>query len=196
MQQGMNLLGTSITEYMLSILPMYISMPVMVTENIDMSYGIVNGAEGIVRHINYIISLGGHKYAQCAYIEVKGYGMKCSGLPPNVVPIFPIKGSFTYNKEKINQEQLPLLPIFTYTDYKSQGHSLFEVIVDLADSHSLQSIYVMLLQVKSLSGLVILRKFGTASLVWPLSYKYRAEFQRLDDLAMQTESEYDTTHVL
>ena len=73
---------------------------------------------------------------------------------------------------------------------------MFEVIVDLEDYRDLKSIYVMLLQVKSLSGLVILRKFGTASLVWPLSYKYRAEFQRLDDLAMQTESEYDTTHVL
>ena len=98
----MHLLGMSIIENMLGMLPIYIGMPVMVTKNIDMSHGIVNGVKGIVRHINYIVSPGRHKHAQCAYIEVEGYGMKCPGLPPNVVPIFPMKGSFTYNKEGMN----------------------------------------------------------------------------------------------
>ena len=118
---------------MLGILPIYIRMSVMVTENIDITNGIVIRTEGIVRHINYlIVNPGGHKHIQCAYVKVNSCGIKCLRLIPDVILIFPIKSSFTYNKEKINQEQLPLLPIFTYTDYKSQGHSL-------------QSIYVMLL---------------------------------------------------
>ncbi|KAJ7656087.1 hypothetical protein DFH06DRAFT_899129, partial [Mycena polygramma] len=44
----------------------------------------------------------------------------------------------------ICREQLPLLPAYAYTDYKSQGRSLKWVIVDLNGCHSLQSVYVML----------------------------------------------------
>ena len=50
-QRLSHLLSTSITDNILGILPVYIGMPVMVTENMDMAHSIVNGTEGIVKHI-------------------------------------------------------------------------------------------------------------------------------------------------
>ncbi|KAF8336600.1 uncharacterized protein EI90DRAFT_2912087 [Cantharellus anzutake] len=43
-----------------------------------------------------------------------------------------------------DRSQLPLLPAFCITDYKSQGKTLPKVILDLESAHSIQSAYVML----------------------------------------------------
>ena len=189
-QRLSHLLSTSVTDNILGILPVYIGMPVMVTENMDMAHSIVNGTEGIVKHISYIDRVNSLKHVLCIYVYVKDCGMRCPRLLPDMILIFMTKCSFKYNSQTINHEQLPLLSAFAYMDYKSQGRFLDLVIVNLTDSKSLQSIYVMLSHIKSLKVLAILWKFSELRIACPLSHKYRSEFERLLSLALHTEIEY------
>jgi hypothetical protein len=58
------------------------------------------------------------------------------GLSPNVIPIAPVKKTFTVNKNgskvSVTRSQLPLTLAYAFTDYRSQGQTLQPVIVDIA----------------------------------------------------------------
>jgi hypothetical protein len=56
----------------------------------------------------------------------------------------------------ISRTQLPLIPAFAYTGYKSQGRGLTHA---LSSCGSIQSIYVTLSRVKSHEGLGVLKWF-------------------------------------
>ncbi|KAI0043926.1 hypothetical protein FA95DRAFT_1497894 [Auriscalpium vulgare] len=161
-----------------------------------MPYGIVNGEQGIVRDVIFDVDEHGDRVARCAYIEVTGCRLQCEGAPVGVVPIFPSTRSFAYTlpgtaqRFSISRQQLPLLPAYCYTDYKSQGRSLETVIVDIAGCRSLQSAYVMLSRVKSLKGLAILRGFPPNKISMPLTHEFRDEFARLASLAASTKQRY------
>jgi hypothetical protein len=126
-------------------------------------------------------------------VHIPGSNIRANGLPPNVVPILPVRNSFKYRGQKggpqysISRLQLPLLPAYSYTDYKSQGRSLDSAIVDLASSHSLQGAYVMLSCVRSLKGLAILRSFPSKKIEQNLSQEIRSEMTRLSELARMTD---------
>ena len=58
------------------------------------------------------------------------------------MPVFSVKKHFMYilligNKYSITWELLPMISVYTYINYKSQGHSLGHVIVYLAGYKSL-----------------------------------------------------------
>ncbi|KIO15614.1 hypothetical protein M407DRAFT_47932, partial [Tulasnella calospora MUT 4182] len=75
------------------------------------------------------------------------------------------------------------------TDYKSQGRTLDSAIIDLTGHRgagSLQSIYVMLSRVRSLSGLALLRPFYSNKLTQNLQAEFRTEFSRLKGLHIST----------
>ncbi|KAF8325383.1 uncharacterized protein EI90DRAFT_2820261, partial [Cantharellus anzutake] len=63
--------------------------------------------------------------------------------------------------------QLPLLPAFCITDYKSQGKTLPKVILDLESARSIQSAYVMLSRATGFINLLILRPFNSR---WIISH--------------------------
>ena len=133
----------------------------MVIKNTCISYNIVNSAEDIIRYIFSCSGANSKLHAMYAYIKFKDCRMQIKGLPIEIVTLFLVRKSFKYaspngNKFNMLRKQLPILPTCIYTDYKSQGRSLETVIIDLANIHNLQSIYVMLSRVKSLVGLEIL----------------------------------------
>ena len=169
-------------------------MKVMVTENIAISRGIVNGAEGTVHDIVYDTDDEGNRYVRVVYVHIPRSGRVCDGLLENVVPIFPVTSSFRYpimqggitSMKSIARMQVPLLPAYVYTDYKSQGKSLASAVVDLESAQTLQGIYVMLSRVRSLSGLAILRPFNHDKLYARLSEELRAELARLETLNDET----------
>lgn len=86
---------------------------------------------------------------------------------------------------------MPLLPAFT--NHKSQGRSLTEVIVDVAGFCSLQSLYVMLSRVKTLDGLAILRPFLSKTITQPLHHEFKDEFKRLAELAEKTRLRFEAS---
>ncbi|KAI0054513.1 hypothetical protein BV25DRAFT_1765332, partial [Artomyces pyxidatus] len=129
---------SKVTNDLLGNLPCFPGMKVMVTENLAMQHGIVNGSEGVVSHVDSGTDDDGQTYAKCVYVRVPGCGIKLSGLEADVVPIYPVRKSCEYKKKNTNvharfsRMQVPLLPAYAYTDYKSQGRSLERAVVDIA----------------------------------------------------------------
>lgn len=70
-QKGTRGLNSTITDT-LGSLPLFIGMCIRITENTDMSHVIVNGSEGIVKHIKYSTGSREERYAECVYVYIDG----------------------------------------------------------------------------------------------------------------------------
>lgn len=186
-------------------IPLFPGMKVMVQENVAFANNVVNGAVGTVRDIRYEEDHGA-RYASVVYVEIPGAGRVCGNIDNDVVPIFPVQYTFKWTRKpgtdvrkpdivKVTRTQLPLLPAYSYTDYKSQGRSLDNAIVDPATAQTLQGLYVMLSRVRNLSGLGILRPFRSLKVYQRLSQELREELTRLETLDSDTTSRYHTDPV-
>ena len=189
--------SSSVTQDSLGRLPLFPGMKVMVQENLAFTSGVVNGTEGTVKDIVYE-ELDGKRYPTVAYVHIPGSGSIRTNAVDDIVPIFPECTSFPWNKTKqrdgpkttVSRLQLPLLPSYAYTDYKSQGRSLDAAIVDPASSMSLQGTYVMLSRVRALRGLCILRPFKAKKIEQRLSQELRDELDRLQRMDDHTRREF------
>lgn len=184
---------SSVTKDSLGALPLFEGMRVMFTENLDIGHRTVNGAEGTVTHVKYRTTDDGHRIATVVYVHVPNSGMDMTelGVPLDVVPVFPTRSYWAYTgangtEFNISRMQMPLLPAYAYTDYKSQGRSLSTVIADIAACRTSQSLYVMLSRVRTLGGLGILRPFPPDKISAGLAHDLRAELARLDRLSRNT----------
>jgi ATP-dependent exoDNAse (exonuclease V) alpha subunit len=127
-----------------------------------------------------------------AYVHIPGCCLQAPNCEYEVVPIVPQKTSFVYKPKAgvsgfyINRSQLPIVPAYAYTDYKSQGRSLDCAILDLASSRTLQGIYIMLSRVKDLRGVAILCPFRQQKIYQRLSQEIRDELARLHDISHET----------
>lgn len=155
-------LRSTITKEALGLLPLIPGMKVMVTENLAIIANIVNGSEGVLEQVKYTTDDSGKRFASCTYVHVPDSNIHIPNLNLNVIPIFPTPSHFTYkdlDKDlsiRITCSQIPLIPAYSYTDYKVQGRSLKQVIIDLVNCKSLQSVYVMLSRATSFVNLAIL----------------------------------------
>lgn len=181
-------------------IPLFPGMKVMVQENVAFANNVVNGAVGTVRDIRYEED-GGRRYASVVYVQIPGAGRVCGNVDNDVVPIFPVQYTFKWTRKqgtetrkpdivKVTRSQVPLLPAYSYTDYKSQGRSLDTAIVDPATAQTLQGLYVMLSRVRNISGLGILRPFRPNKVYQRLSQELREELTRLETLDLDTASRY------
>jgi hypothetical protein len=186
------LIKSTTTNDALGHLPLVPGMKVMVTENVAIQNKLVNGIEGMLHSIKYETDEEGNRYLVAPYVHVPGCGLAAPGFPADVAPILPVRTGFYYRQSRggasfyISRLQVPLLPSYCYTDYKSQGRSLACAIVDIASARSLQGVYVMLSRVKSLDGLAILRWFPPEKVNQRLSEEMRNEFRRLSEQAALT----------
>ena len=161
-------------------LPMYVGMPVFLTQNIAVELGLTNGTTGIIKSIHLrngeMIEedTGFHhvefKDTDFIVVELDDITVKpLRGLDPNHIPIFPMKKNFSVsvkgrkNKFSVNRCHFPIVPRFACTAHKSQGMTLDKAIVDLVPQPNLKSpidinfAYVPLSRVRRLEDLVILR---------------------------------------
>ena len=181
--------SSTVTQDSLGKLPLFPGMKVMVQENLAFGNRVVNGTEGTVKDIVFE-EHDGVRYPSVVYIHVPGAGKLGIDAPDDVVPIFPEWTSFPWSISKggepipvsVSRMQLPLLPAYAYTDYKSQGRSLDYAIIDPSTASTLQGVYVMLSRVRALDGLAILRPFKPAKIEQRLSEELRDELQRLTEL--------------
>ncbi|PPQ74770.1 hypothetical protein CVT26_005016 [Gymnopilus dilepis] len=168
-------------------LPLFEGMKVMVTENVAFDSKIVNGSEGTIRNIVYDVDEEGRRFPIVAYVHIEGIGFNIPGLEEDVVPIFPTRvsiSSVTLNAVGLDgctftRLQLPLMPGYAFTDFKSQGKTLTKAIVDIVTARG-QGAYVMLSRVTSLSGIAILRWFPPSCIYTRLPEDLRAELVRLN----------------
>lgn len=188
-------MASSKTESHLGKLPLFVGMKVMITANEAISKSIVNGTEGIVHSIKYTTDDDGHRFADVVYVRVEGSGRFADDLDEDIVPIFPMKTTMKFQtargRRSATRTQMPLIPAYCLTDYKSQGRSLDRAIVDLGSARSLQGMYVMLSRVRSLRGLAILRWFPDNAICGKrLSQQLRRELDRIDKLNVATKELY------
>ncbi len=118
------------------------------------------------------------------------------GLPQSVVGIKP--KSITYNVNHSGKTttytQFPTTIAYAITDYKCQGKTFKQVIVDLKKPSGryspTSSPYVQLSRAKTLSSLSILRPFDPAELRTPLSKDLLMELEWQAQKAKETEDLY------
>jgi ATP-dependent DNA helicase PIF1 len=111
---------------------------VMLTKNLDVENGLVNGSRGVVAEFDLdgnpvVIYDTGHKI-----------GME------------PVDFEVEYGEEVLTRKQVPLILAWAITIHKSQGASLSEVITDLTQVFGNGQAYVTLSRVKTLEGLFLL----------------------------------------
>ena len=194
-------LSSSTTEDMLGILPLCSEMPVMITENISVSNGVVNGTQGTVDSVSFTVDDDGNRYATCVFVRVPDCNICLVDGQPDIVPVMSSTIHFRYSDSTngnfmVKRIQLPVLPTFVFTDYKAQGCSLEYVVLDLSCSRSLQSVYVMLSRAVRLKRILILRWFAPQKVYQTLSQDMRDEFLRIENLARETIVTYNENHTI
>ncbi|XP_006824386.2 uncharacterized protein LOC100379079 [Saccoglossus kowalevskii] len=132
---------------------------VMLTKNIDVSDGLVNGVFGTV---SYISMKPGEVFPSTIYVvfDNENVGTKLrsktdvlSSIPENSLPIMPQEDRV--NSSGSIRRQFPLKLAWACTVHKVQGLTVEEAVVSLDKIFAPGQAYVALSRVKSLSGLVI-----------------------------------------
>src|SRR6266480_941315 len=94
-------------------------------------------------------------------------------LEAKVAPVFPIEISIKIKEHSVRWKQVPICPAFSLTVYKVQSLMLTTAVLDLKDDPTTKgqdehkkycSMYVQLSQLRSLSGLHLLRKIDMKDL--------------------------------
>ncbi len=166
----------------------------ILVQNFDVSLGIVNGTEGILRSVRYVLDEKNVRHARSCIVYVEELNVEpLPGLQHGKIVALEhsvtIKVRHPIMKKTLSfkRKQIPILPVFVLTDYKAQGKTMKQVIVDIESCHGSQSPYVMLLRATSLNGLRILRPFDRSKLQCHLSQSLRKEEARLRKLFRSTQ---------
>ncbi|KAF8328582.1 uncharacterized protein EI90DRAFT_2883210, partial [Cantharellus anzutake] len=189
----LNLASDSQTAYTIGRLPLLPQMPVLVCENFDVAGSIVNGSEGTVQSVCYTMNDNGQHMATSCVVRIEdSCADPFTDLPPHDCVILPKKVTMKVSHPcsgemtSVRRSQLPLLPAFCITDYKSQGRTLPKVIIDLESARSIQSAYVMLSRATALENLLILRPFNSRCIICHMNGDLRKELSRLQLLECDT----------
>ena len=128
---------------------------VMLTDNIWVENGLVNGTMGTVRDAVWNEGQDATKDMPMAImVEVDDYdGPKFPGT--NYIPIFPVTRRFEYKKRDCSRTNFPLCPAYAITVHKAQGLTLKQVVLNLErKDHSPGLSYVAISRVKKLSSIM------------------------------------------
>jgi len=141
-------------------------MPVMVMQNFNVEAGVVNGSKGYIHRIRYKLNAQGNRtLILCVVKMLDSDETPLPELGPHKIliledtMIFTIENPYTNEKISIQHTQVLIVPAFAMTAHKAQGQTMTHAIIDLASCHGTQAPYVMVSQVTSLEGLLILRPF-------------------------------------
>lgn len=122
-------------------------------------------------------------------------------MQPNIIPIYPTSSPVPAKEtsiprgtkaNSIRRFQLPLSPAFAITDYKSQGLTFNNAVLDLrrptreTNQKCFHSVYVMLSRLKSWSGVQILRPFPIQDIQQQPPAELYIECDRLNILQQET----------
>ena len=139
----------------------------------------------------------------CLFVKAKHQEKttNLSALRPNIIPIYPSSSpvpstghtpSRNTKNISIQRFQLPVSPAFAITDYKSQGLTFDNAVLDLrrptreTNQKCFHSVYVMLSRLKSWSGLQILRPFPIQDIQHQPLAELFLEYDRLNLLQQET----------
>ena len=116
-------------------------------------------------------------------------------LEPSVIPVLPLERSITIKGHSVRRTQVPMCPAFSLTDYKVQGSTLANAVLDLKDdpttggrdSHRKYcSTYVQLSRLRASTGLNLLQKIDMQDLRFQPDSDLLVEIKRLFTLEQET----------
>jgi ATP-dependent exoDNAse (exonuclease V) alpha subunit len=189
-----------------------IGMEAMVTQNIATDASLANGSRGIILDI----VLDPREEWQVPDVDEEGV-VKLTyppamvlfepfrkpvtdplpGLSPLQIPIFPSEHSFYIGGKKgvkVTRRQLPLTPGYAFTDHKSQGQTLENVLVDIRRlSHfpvNAFATYVALSRSRGRHKIRLLRDFDDKLFNTHPSADLREEDRRLSLAAEETKQKW------
>lgn len=126
-------------------------------------------------------------------------------LDPSVMPVFPLERSISLKGYSVRRKQVPMCPAFCLTDYKVQGSTLTEAILDLKndptrrgwDAHrKFCSTYVQLSRLRSFKGLHLLQKISMEDVQFGPDSRLLSEIKRLQCLQEETIAAWNTDPAL
>ncbi|KAF4617233.1 hypothetical protein D9613_005788 [Agrocybe pediades] len=189
----LNTLHTGHTNSRMGALPLCIGMPVMLTQNFDVSNGVVNGCTGILKSINYQLNERGERQATSCIVRSDSYtGPTMLNLIRGEFAVLAEEVDISFihpyskNRAKLKMTQLPLVPAFSLTVHKAQGQTYDRVIVDLNSTFTCESAYVMLSRCTTLEGLRVLKHFSEKKIQNHQGQNSRDLFKRLNALRIKT----------
>ena len=193
-----SLLKTQDTYGLPKKLDLAIGVRYMVSTNIDIEDGLVNGSSGVLRQID-TYQVGNDLIVQRAWIEFDyptigaraRSRLGCRSLDGKALtPItrvereLPTKTGNTL--VRVNRCQFPLVICEAITIHKSQGQSYDQVVVDVSAKMGLQLLYTALSRARSTAGLFLISE----ELKWPQPRsdqdKISVEMKRLEEEAKWT----------
>lgn len=187
------------------ILKLSINKPYMITCNIDVEDGIVNGAIGIAKYLEYDEDDNQILKRIWIYFENPAIGNKLKIKSRPLVASRPgvLSGDWTpitkrhakismSNTVKCTRVQFPLTPACALTIHKSQGGSFNEVVYKYDSSQLQQLVYVALSRVTTIEGLFLINEKNIFSFVHkkgcdaPNIQELRQELSRLQNHKLET----------
>lgn len=130
---------------------------------------------------------------------------KFEGLDAKVVPVFPLERSITVKGHSVRRRQVPLCPAFSLTDYKVQGSTLNNAVLDLKHDPSARgqdghkkycSNYVQLSRLRSLEGLHLLQSITMEDLQFRPDERLLIEIERLRGLERETIASWNQAMIM
>jgi hypothetical protein len=202
------------TENLMTTLPLAYKAKYIITKNLAVKNGIVNGTEvelhGICTHENLIVNLKDIAQMQFTLKEMPKYllvkkvlniqntHLNFTNLNQDLIPILPLTVSISVKPKcaalgtksvSVRRTQFPLTPAYALTAYKAQGKTLNKVIIDLTQPPTgkldFAYAYVALSRAKSLNGILILRDFNIKLLSPKIPVNYFLEIDRLKSIEVK-----------
>ena len=126
---------------------------VMLTRNLCVKHGLVNGSIGYVSEIIYAEGSRPPSLPVCVNVKFDNYtGPK---LDNGAIPIIPVSSTFQYNSSTCTRQQLPLRLAWAISIHKSQGMTLEKVVLELGDADFSPGLtYVAITRVKHLEDIL------------------------------------------
>ena len=132
---------------------------VKLTNNIDVSDGLCNGARGVVKDF---ITTGNEVQVVLIEFEHSSVGSKAKNASPyrqahpEAVPIYQHSNFFYVREAGISRKQFPLVLAFASTIHAVQGLTVDRIVCDMSRVRQAGQVYVAVSRVRTLEGLQIL----------------------------------------
>lgn len=194
----MSVVETGCLPYMVRLA---VGMPYMVTTNVDVEDGLVNGAMGQLKYIEHAEDDPNEKIVKLwikfdndvigALLRIKSRPIVYSKpgiLQPDWTPISRRSANIKLSSSiKCKRIQFPIVSASALTVHKSQGGTFSEIVYEYDKSQDQQLVYVGLSRVTSLDGLYLTNSANTFMFHHakgsnsPKILELRSELQRLDN---------------